>query len=196
MPRTTEIRPSASRMRSASRSDGLDTPNRSIRSGSWPSESPSESSPDTISRRSSSAICCGFSRSRARSILPSATTPFFARANAHGPPQRGTVAVSRSRRRSSAPRPVIIGRSRNVRMPGGAAQTCGMAWIGMHGGPEAALIVLVLAVHGDGRLQPIDGAPSMPTRQPRPVGQCGRLIRAEPVMCSTVMARRPAMMPL
>ena len=46
MPRTTEIRPSASRMRSASRSDGRDTPKRSTSSGSRPSESPSESWPD------------------------------------------------------------------------------------------------------------------------------------------------------
>ena len=40
-PRTTVISPSASRMRSASRSDGRDTPKRSTRSGSRPSESPS-----------------------------------------------------------------------------------------------------------------------------------------------------------
>ena len=43
------MRPSASRMRSASRSDGRDTPKRSTRSGSCPSESPSASSPLTIS---------------------------------------------------------------------------------------------------------------------------------------------------
>ena len=61
-PRTTVMRPSASRMRSASRSDGRDTPNRSTRSGSWPSESPSVSLPETIRDRSSSAMSCGFSR--------------------------------------------------------------------------------------------------------------------------------------
>ena len=61
-PRTTVTSPSVSRIRSASRSDGRDTPNRSTRSGSWPSESPSDSSPETIRPRSSSAICCGFSR--------------------------------------------------------------------------------------------------------------------------------------
>ena len=42
--------------------DGRETPNRSTRSGSRPIDSPSESLPLTISARSSSAICCGFSR--------------------------------------------------------------------------------------------------------------------------------------
>ena len=63
-PRTTVMRFSASRMRSASRSDGRETPNRSTSSGSRPSESPSQSLPLTIMARSSSAICCGFSRRR------------------------------------------------------------------------------------------------------------------------------------
>ena len=56
-PRTTRMSPSVSRMRSASRNEGRDTPNRSTRSGSRPRDSPSESFPLTIDVRSSSAIC-------------------------------------------------------------------------------------------------------------------------------------------
>src|SRR5262249_35858490 len=95
-PRTTETRPFASRMRSASRSEGRETPNRSTSSGSWPSSSPSESSPETIRRRSSSAICWGFSRARTRGGSPSAGffARFLARANVP-PPSRGSLKTSR-----------------------------------------------------------------------------------------------------
>ncbi len=53
-------------MRSASRSDGRDTPKRSTRSDSRPSDAPSASEPLTISARSSSAMSSGFSRPRDR----------------------------------------------------------------------------------------------------------------------------------
>src|SRR5579864_3971349 len=86
-PRTTVTRPSASRIRSASRSEGRDTPKRSTRSGSWPNESPSASSPPTISARSSSAICWGFSLRRVSVRLVAATCPPSSRG--HGSPVRG-----------------------------------------------------------------------------------------------------------
>ena len=64
-PRTTVMSPSASRMRSASRSDGRET--RTVRRAPARADRlPSGSCPLTISARSSSAICCGFSRSGAR----------------------------------------------------------------------------------------------------------------------------------
>ena len=97
-PRTTVISPSASRMRSASRSDGRETPKRSTRSGSRPSDSPSVSSPLTIRARSSSAICSGFSRDRG--FFAVATTPPCSAKlpRRPWPPRRNVITFARAAR--------------------------------------------------------------------------------------------------
>ena len=97
-----------------------------------------------------------------------------ASSNRRAPPGCHRQPPSRPAGRRSTWRPMIVGRSRNVAMPGGAVAHRHHGVDRVHRRAEAALVVLVLAVDGDLRLEhhrrdALDG--DLPAPTARPVGR-------------------------